>query len=207
MEPKKHQVQKIDHNELEQKAAKGYLKHRSHWQDSRSAVGVIQNTKDFNVQLTAMSDQKANIVIAASSLIITFGLRPLSSYDGLIFVAILVLIIGAAMALLFAILSVTPLFQKQAKRMDIQSKGFNPLFFGHYTDVDMQEYIDHMVDVLKDQDKLYEAMLKDIYQMGLVLKQRKYKYLAYAYNLFFTGISLCLVILVIALIEGLITGS
>ena len=207
MEPKKHQIHKIDLNQLEEKAAKGHLKHRAHWQDSRSAVGVIQNTKDFNVQLTTLSDQKANIVIAASSLIITFGLRPLGSYDGLIFLAILVLIVGAALALLFAILSVTPLFQKQAKKMEINSPTFNPLFFGHYTDVDMDDYIKHMVEVLKDQDQLYEAMLKDIYQMGLVLKHRKYKYLAYSYNLFFLGICLCLVILAIALVYGLFVPS
>uniref|UniRef100_UPI0040375AA8 Pycsar system effector family protein n=1 Tax=Sphingopyxis sp. TaxID=1908224 RepID=UPI0040375AA8 len=37
---------------------------------------------------------------------------------------------------------------------------------------------------------LYETMLRDTYQNGVVLARRKYRYLAYAYRLFVVGLTL-----------------
>ena len=46
-------------------------------------------------------------------------------------------------------------------------------------------------------EKLYEAQLLDIYQLGTVLKCKKYKYIKISYILFFTGIIVSLLLFVI----------
>lgn len=72
--------------------------------------------------------------------------------------------------------------------MTSYSKGFNPFFFGHFTDLSLEDYTDHMFKVMKDEDIMYTEMVKDLYQMGLVLRQRKYRYLSWSYRIFFLGI-------------------
>ena len=172
-------------------------KHLNNWQSSRSAVAVMQSTKDYHVHLTTLSDQKANIVIAAASIIISVCLSQIQSYSGAIGLALLILVGFTAVALMFAILSVSPIVSKKAKKMELDNPGFNPFFFGHYTDVQLPEFTDHMVGILKDQDTMYSEMIKDLYQMGMVLKKRKFKYLTYSYRIFFVGILISFVICII----------
>ena len=194
------EMEEMDKNQVASKEEKARLKHLTAFHNTRSAVALMRMTKDFNMHLTQLSDQKANIIIGASTIIISVGIIQLEGNEGFVMVAISVLILGGAIALLFAILSVTPLFNKQTAKMTIDSKGFNPLFFGHYTDVPIDDYIDHMLEVLKDQDKLYRQMIIDLYQMGLVLKTRKFKYLAIAYQVFFVSIFLFIILMAISFI-------
>lgn len=186
------------------KARKGNLsaeeKHLFNWQSSRSAVAVMQSTKDYHVHLTTLSDQKANIVIAASSIIISVCLSQITNYSGVVGAALLILISFTTIALMFAILSVSPIVSKKAKHMKLDNPGFNPFFFGHYTDVDLPEYTEHMVKILKNQDTMYSEMIKDLYQMGMVLKQRKFKYLTYSYRVFFVGILVSFIICIVGFI-------
>lgn len=64
---------------------------------------------------------------------------------------------------------------------------FNPLFFGHFTELSMDQYFNVMEDILENKPKLYETMVRDIYQIGQVLKKKKYKYLKLSYRVFTFG--------------------
>ncbi len=185
---------------LDEKAIESQkLKHLKNWQSSRSAVSAMQNTKAYHMHLTVLSDQKANIVIAASSIIISVSLSQIGRFDGTLAYALMTLTVFTTVALLFAILSVAPAFSKSQKKMNVDTKGFNPFFFGHFTDVELDDYRAHMLDVLKDQDKLYDSMLLDLYQMGDVLKNKKFKYLSLSYKIFFAGISIGLMMFIVAM--------
>ncbi|MBU1064290.1 hypothetical protein KKC74_05725 [bacterium] len=50
-------------------------------------------------------------------------------------------------------------------------------------------------------DAIYEAQIKNIYQMGQVLKNRKYKFLKYSYRFFFTGLILSVILFAIQLLK------
>lgn len=185
---------------LDEKAIESQkLKHRKNWQSSRSAVSAMQNTKAYHMHLTVLSDQKANIVIAAASIIISVSLSQIGRFDGILSYALMTLSVFTTVALLFAILSVAPAFSKSQKKMKVDSEGFNPFFFGHYTDVELDDYKAHMLNVLKDQDQLYDSMLVDLYQMGGVLKNQKFKYLSLSYKIFFAGISIGLLMFIVAM--------
>lgn len=177
-------------------------KHLKNWYNSRSVVSVIQNTKAYHMHLTVLSDQKANIVIAASSIIISVCFSQLSRFDGPLLYALLLVTVFTTCALLFAILSVSPVFNKAQTKMKLSSPDFNPLFFGHYTDIAIEEYTEHMKETLKDQDKLYDTMILDLYQMGVVLKNQKFKYLSWSYRIFFVGILIGLMMFIAALFGG-----
>jgi hypothetical protein len=43
---------------------------------------------------------------------------------------------------------------------------------------------------MRTEEDLYETILRDTYQNGLILARRKYRFLAYAYRLFVVGLTL-----------------
>ena len=65
----------------------------------------------------------------------------------------------------------------------------NILFFGRFEQMDEDEFIDAVKARLRTEEDIYETMLRDTYQNGLVLARRKYRYLAYAYRLFVVGLT------------------
>jgi hypothetical protein len=80
--------------------------------------------------------------------------------------------------------------------MDINVE-FNPLFFGHFTELSMDQYFKVVEDILENKSKVYETMVRDIYQIGQVLKKKKYKYLKLSYRVFTFGLLLSLLVFAI----------
>jgi len=168
-------------------------KHLKNWQSSRSVVAVMRDTKAYHMHLTVLSDQKANIVIAAASIILTVSISQLGRFEGILLYALMVITFFTTIALLLSILSVAPFFTKANRKMTIDSEGFNPFFFGHFSDISYDEYYSHMIDIFKDQDQLYESLILDVYQIGEILKKQKFKYLNLSYKIFFLGILIGLI--------------
>ena len=63
-------------------------------------------------------------------------------------------------------------------------------FFGRFSQMDEDDYIAAVKARLRSEEDIYETMLRDTYQNGIVLARRKYRYLAYAYRLFVVGLTL-----------------
>ncbi|RZM23387.1 MAG: phosphohydrolase, partial [Pedobacter sp.] len=73
----------------------------------------------------------------------------------------------------------------------------NLLFFGNFYKMQLEEYQWAMNEMMKDNDYLYNSMIKDLYFLGLVL-HRKYKLLRITYNIFMFGIIVSVIAFVIA---------
>jgi len=145
---------------------------------------MLRSAQQHHVQLSAMADQKANIVIAFSSIVFTVSLgniEKLSQSWGFVVLAFFSLI-----ALVYAIFSVVPMVERRKTRQITHS--FNPLFFGHFTELEMDEYVVRMKDIIQDDDKVYETIIRDIYQIGDVLKKKKYRHLKTSYRIFLLGL-------------------
>jgi hypothetical protein len=65
--------------------------------------------------------------------------------------------------------------------------GRNNLFFGHFTALTEQEYVDRIHEILHSETSIHEAMARDIYQLGRVLRFRKYRYLGWSYRVLVAG--------------------
>jgi hypothetical protein len=90
------------------------------------------------------------------------------------------------------VLSVIPKFERRKNgRIDIE---FNPPFLGYFTELSMDEYFKIMEGILESRPKLYETMIRDIYQIGQVLKKKKYKYLKLSYRVCTTGLLVSLLV-------------
>jgi len=150
----------------------------------RSVDELFRNVGQSLVAYTGQADMKANIVITASSLILTIvatrwsedSLRP-----GLLAVAI-----GALLALLTAITVVLPKFRMHRRgevRHDFEAHE-NPLFFGHFASMPRERFVEILGELATDDAALYEAAAADIYDQGRYLVEKKYRHLRLAYILF-----------------------
>lgn len=152
---------------------------------------AITTTKSNFASLTANSDQKANIIIAITSLIYTISLGQWNTLQAGYRLGLVILMAFCLIALLLAIISVTPNYkQRKAALNKLDRNKKNIFFFGHFANMTFEEYYEDMKEVVQSKDELYKEMIKDIYQMGVVLHKEKFTLLFYSYRFFFAGLIL-----------------
>jgi hypothetical protein len=149
-----------------------------------SVIYMLRTAQQHHVQLSAMADQKASILIGASFVVLTLIFGQARS-DGLS-PPLVILALSALIAASFAVIAVMPRFKVSSKRSD----NFNLLFFGSYANLPFEEYLALMNDLIQTDAKVYRAMILDIYQMGRVLYLKKYRFLTYSYMVFLVGLIL-----------------
>ena len=152
----------------------------------RASAMMLRVTQANQAQLSAMADQKANIVLGTSVLGLTLLLGRLQ--DGLT-PSLAVLAVFILASAFFALLTVMPSLPKSS-RVDPRSPGFNPLFFGFFARMELDDYRKHMHGIMDDVDAIQDTILRDIHQAGTVLYREKFRYLAYSYRLLLAGLVL-----------------
>lgn len=125
--------------------------------------------------LGMIADQKANIILGAFLIFITVsqGILEKNSTFG---TPIWILTGFFTVAALFSLMVIAPRFNNR-KQPD---KPNNLLFFGCFVGMSQEEYIEHLTDHLQDNTQARQMMMKDIYQLGMVLN-KKYKNLRFSY--------------------------
>lgn len=155
------------------------------WQMNVPAIYMLRNVQQHHVQLSAMADLKASIVITAASIVLSIAVG--FSVDE-IRPSLLVLSGFMAVALVLAILAALPKVRPKHEIGPELPAGFNLLFFGHYVSLDLERYVAEMAPLLENQKSLARAQLQDIYEMGVYLERDKYRFLRYAFVVFVAGL-------------------
>ena len=168
--------------------------------ENRTAVDNILRVNHGNqMRLGLMADAKANIMITVASIVFSITIANLD--NEVMRWPLLTFAFGSFFSLLFAIFAIIPNTdypkQKGANEIDRKSPLFNPLFFGHFAHLPIQEYKEDYAGVLSTDDKIYDAMAGDIFGQGKVLALRKYKFLKWSYNCFLGGMSGAILVFVV----------
>ena len=156
----------------------------------RTSVDNILRVNHGNqMRLGLMADQKANIMITVASIVFSITIANLD--NEVMKWPLLAFAVGSFFSLLFAIFAIIPSTEypkkKGSKEIDRDSPLFNPLFFGHFAHLPIEEYKEDYAKTLMTDDKVYDAMAGDIYGQGKVLALGKYKYLKWSYSSFLWG--------------------
>ena len=156
----------------------------------RTSVDNILRVNHGNqMRLGLMADQKANIMITVASIVFSITIANLD--NEVMKYPLLAFAVGSFFALLFAIFAIIPSTdyptKKGSKEIDRESPLFNPLFFGHFAHLSIEEYKEDYAETLMTDDKVYDAMAGDIYGQGKVLALNKYKFLKWSYSSFLWG--------------------
>ena len=169
----------------------------------RGIETMFRTTSHNHLELGAMADNKANIMITINSinisLVISILFRKFEEFPNLIIpTAFLTLV--CLLTIVFAILATRPVITMgKFNREDLRAKQTNLLFFGNFHKMSLEDYEWGVKEIMKDNDLLYSNLIHDIYYLGRVLG-RKYELLRMCYNIFMYGIILSILAYAIALI-------
>jgi hypothetical protein len=151
-----------------------------------NAIHVVRTAQQINVQLSAMADQKASILMGATFVIFTITVS--QAHGATPPLPLLILGAGAFASAVCAVLAIIP-----ATGLKRREGRPNLLFFGSFASLPEQDYLDQLVATLRDEEECYRAMARDMYQNGLVLARKKYRMLGYAYRIFLLGMTASLI--------------
>ena len=153
--------------------------------ERNTADVILRTAQQHHVQLSAMADVKANIIITVSSIVLTLTLSRVN--DPSFRLSAITLTVFTLLALLVAILAVLPKYRPlKLKDGEPLPPNFNLLFFGHFAELPRERFVAELSRHMRPHG-IYETMANDLYSLGYYLAHYKYRYLRIAYLFFLTG--------------------
>lgn len=164
-------------------------------------IHTLRTAQQHQVTLSMIADQKANIIIGFALIFFSVIQSQMFSTEfsnQIYFIPLSALSLTVFFSFFLAILVVLPRVQgkgdfKKPKDMP------NPLFFGFFATFSEEEYTEYMLDTLDSNAAAREMMIKDMYQIGAVLK-KKYELLRMSYMALAVGALLSVAVLVLKLL-------
>lgn len=200
-EEKKSKSKSKQIKKLEKQLAK--MKEKAELKPDRGIETMFRTTSKNHLELSAMADNKANIMISVNtiilSVVVSVLIRKLYEYPNLV-IPTIVLIIVCLTTIVLAILATRPNVSSGVfKDEDVLSKKTNLLFFGNFHKMKLDRYEWGMKEMMKDGEYLYSSLIKDIYYLGVVLG-KKYKLLRVCYTFFMIGFVISIIAFVCAML-------
>lgn len=159
-----------------------------------NAIHLIRTMQAHHVSLSAMADQKANIIIGINSVIFALVLKD-AAHDP----AVLVLAASSGLAAVLCMLAVVPAIG--ARKGAVQAP--NLLFFAGFTQMSEAEWVAWLERTNADDHAIQAAMARDVYQLGQVLARKKYRYLGWGYRVFIGGLVASFTLFAVRALMGL----
>lgn len=160
-----------------------------------NAIHLMRTCQAHHVTLSAMADQKASIIIGINSVIFALVVKEAATNP-----ALLVLAASSGLAAVLCMLAVLPKLGGPDKAPQPPA---NLLFFAGFTRLREDEWIDWLERTNADDQAINRAMARDIYQLGQVLANKKYKYLGWGYRVFIGGLITTLAVFLAQTAAGL----
>lgn len=158
-----------------------------------------------HINLSAIADNKANIMISVNAIIISV-LISILSYGNImetrpmILMPVVIFLISGLTSLIFAVLSARPKVTNLNKAgRSIDEVKRNIVFFGNFVHLDLDQYEEAMDSMFRDSELIYGNLTRDLYHLGKVLDV-KYKYLSISYTVFMIGFIATVITFLVAIL-------
>jgi hypothetical protein len=150
---------------------------------------LLRQTRVHHVQLSTMADVKANMMLTVASVVLTYTIGyladPAFQWGAL---TLIMFCMATIVAAIYATMPRVALPGTKKGPIDVKSPNFNLLFFGSFIHLSYEEFNSAMEALLNDSGDAGDAMVREIYTLGVFLAHKKYRYLRWAYMLFLTGL-------------------
>lgn len=167
------------------------LKKKDRLGSARGVETLFRTSYRTHVDMSALADTKANIMITINGLmasILLASISPKIDANPWLLLPTTVLLAACLGSLVFAVLAARPRVSSRAITLDeVRRDAANILFFGNFTHMPQDDYVQGMKELIRDGDRLYVNMLRDIYNLGGVL-ERKFRLLRVSYTIFMYGL-------------------
>ena len=169
--------------------------------EDRTAVDNIFRLNVTNqMRLNMMADQKANIMITVSAIVFSVTVaeldNPVMKYPLMFFAVCCILSLLCAIV---AIIPNTNYPKDEDGNLDKTSPQFDPLYFGHFSQMELEEYKESYVKTLLTDDTIYDALANEMYISGRTLSLVKYRWIRWSYTSFLVGMFGAMIIFLIDL--------
>ncbi|NNF22781.1 MAG: hypothetical protein HKN67_12625 [Saprospiraceae bacterium] len=162
---------------------------------NRGIQSFFRSNYRVHINLSAIADNKANIMISVNAIIISVLISLLSyrniaeTHPQYILPVVIFIFTGLA-SLIFAVLSARPKITYPNKNVvDKNIQKRNIIFFGSFVTMKLDRYEEIMDEVFREDHLIYGNMIRDMYNLGKVL-DKKYQSLVISYNIFMIGFAL-----------------
>lgn len=165
----------------------------------RGVSDMFRTSYRTHVELSAIADNKSNIMISINGIIISIiiaSISPKIDANPWLLWPTAALLISCLVSLIFAILAARPRVSKNPVTLeDVRANRANILFFGNYNNMDRSEFVEGIEELMVDEERLYNSMARDLYGLGQVLF-KKYELLKKAYSIFMVGIVIAVLLFI-----------
>ncbi|RDV15687.1 HD domain-containing protein [Pontibacter diazotrophicus] len=174
-------------------------------QPKRGIETMFRSTYRTHLDLSAMADNKANMMISLNAIILSIVITYISAQSAMIgtefarhrtiIIPISLLLLTTLGSLVFAIISAQPevtSFNMKKRKKKVNTRNVSLLFFGNFSKLPLEGFQEGMHDIMRDKKSLYNNMITDIYFLGDVLS-RKYRILRISYSVFMIGLVLTVI--------------
>ncbi len=177
----------------QEKAEKPVLEPAPAKSNGNSTIQTYFKTSYHNhIHLSGIADRKAQMLISVNAILISVLISVLS-YSNIaetrppLLIPVTLFMVFGLCSLVFAVLSARPKVTRHPiAHLKPEERRSNLLFFGHFTQLHPDDYIQEMNDLFEDPNALQSAMHRDMYFLGKVM-DRKYRLVSMAYTLFLIG--------------------
>lgn len=173
----------------------------------RGVSDMFRTSYRTHIELSAIADNKSNIMISINGIIISIiiaSISPKIDSNPWLLIPTSILLVTCMIALVYSVLAARPRVSKEEVSLeDVRSNRSNILFFGNFNKLNREDYVTGMEELMTDSERLYDTMARDLYGLGSVLSE-KYRLIRIAYNVFMVGLVLSVssFILVYLLVSG-----
>lgn len=199
-------VKDLNLYEIHQRKEKAEKKATKPIKLGRGIETMYRVTLKNHIELSAIADTKANILLSVNAIIISIALSSLIpkldsfSNQYLVWPTFILLIFSVA-SIIMSIISTRPKVSNITVTRDmIKNKQTNILFFGNFYKMNIDDFEWGMDYLINNEDALYNSLTKDLYYLGMVL-ERKYRLLRITYNIFMFGIVVSAISFVISYLK------
>lgn len=157
----------------------------------RGVSDMFRTSYRSHVELSAIADNKSNIMITVNGIIISICIAEISDEIGanpwLLWPTVSILL-TCLTSLVYSIRAARPRVSTEDFTLeDVRANRANILFFGNFHTMDRTEYVAGIEELMADSERLYDTMARDLHGLGQVLAQ-KYKLLKVAYDILMYGV-------------------
>ena len=165
---------------------------------------LLRQTRMHHVQLSAMADVKANIMLTLAAVVTTFSIGYLN--DPLLRWPVVVLILFCILTIFCAAYAVMPKLNFDF-RPNVEKLDCNILFFGSFMNMEYEAYADVMREIMQTPEQVYEAQIREVYELGVYLGYQKYRFVRFAYQSFLLGLVCSGLVLLVVELFNLVGGG
>jgi hypothetical protein len=176
---------------------------------ARGIETMFRTSYQAQLDMIALATTKFNIMISLNGVLISVLLLSaayLINTMPMLIVPIGSLLLTCTVAIIFAVLAARPDSRSPERSLeDARGDQGALLIFDDFARFPADQYIDSMMDMLRDHQRVYKNMVAHIHDMGQTANE-KFSKLYIAYSTFMVGLAVSVVLLLVVVVRRLVAS-